>query len=203
MLPRRLRRRSGSRPSTPPVESSVGQESPATLPRAEAPEATPVPDGLYGDFGGLSYTMTDFVEVTRRTVECMKDHGFSVEVIPPGDGISYANVPQEQNAVAVAQSEECERSMAVPAWTPPSADELRVVYEYNVALKACLADLGFTTTPAPSFEVFAETYLSGPWTAYFGSNMSTSDVETRRTCPEVPPGGFAAWSPGDQVDPLP
>ena len=66
-----------------------------------------------GDFSRPSYTMTDFVEVTTRTVECMNDLGFSVTVIPPGDGISYANVPPEQNASAIAQSEECRRSMSV------------------------------------------------------------------------------------------
>lgn len=165
-------------------------------------QASPVLDGAYGDFSGQSYTMTDFVEVTTRTVECMNDLGFSVTVIPPGDGISYASVPPEQNAAAIAQSEECRRSMFVPEWSPPPTEELRIVYDYNVALNRCLAELGFITTPPPSFEEFQDTYVSGPWTAYFGSNVGSLDIDTRTRCPEVPNGGFSTWTVGDPIEPL-
>lgn len=166
-------------------------------------EPTPVADGAYGEFSGESWTTVDFIEVTRRIVECVQDHGFSLAVIPPGDGISYQDVPEEQRQPASAQEEECRRSMAIPEFAWPTPEELRVIYEYNVKLNDCLESLGFATTPPPSFEVFQDSYTTGPWMAYFGSDLGAADVETMRKCPQVPPGGFGAWDIGDPIKPLP
>lgn len=93
--------------------------------------------------------------------------------------------------------------MAFPEFSWPTTEELRLIYEYNVELNDCLESLGFNTTAPPSFEVFQDTYRTGPWMAYAGSDVSAGDLKTVRTCPQVPPGGFGAWDIGDPIKPLP
>lgn len=202
-----------------PGDSGLTDPSPTPSPKATESVATsthpqvdnepkdsvdpvPVADGAYGDFGDQSWTTIDFIEATRRVADCMEDHGFNVELVPPGDGISYQGIPPEQRAAAHAQDEECQRSMAIPEFSWPTSEELRVVYEYNVKLNQCLESLGFSTTPPPSFDVFEDSYQTGPWMAYFGANVGSGDIDTMRVCPQVPPGGFGAWDVDDPIQPL-
>lgn len=62
----------------------------------------------YGDFSDTAYGDVDWDRVAVAVVECAFDQGFPVSVTFEGSGISYAEVPTDQNAEAVKAVDRCE-----------------------------------------------------------------------------------------------
>lgn len=72
------------------------------------------PIGGYGDFSDTAYGEVDWNRVAVVVVECAFDQGFPVTVRLEGSGISYADVPSEQNAAAVKTVDRCEAGLNLP-----------------------------------------------------------------------------------------
>ncbi len=77
----------------------------------------PAPITGYGDFSGFGPFEIDRYYTTELLVRCIRDQGFAVEVIPPGDGISFTAVPVDQNQAAVDAAEACEAGLGLPELT--------------------------------------------------------------------------------------
>ncbi len=72
------------------------------------------PIGGYGDFSDTAYEDIDWDRVAVVVVDCAFDQGFPVSVRLEGSGISYAEVPREQNAAAVKTVDRCEAGLKLP-----------------------------------------------------------------------------------------
>ena len=81
---------------------------------AEPTQPTVEPILGYGDFSDIPYGDIDRFEVTLLIVDCMNDQGFAVYLIPPGDGISFANVPEDQNRAAQFAEAGCRAGLRLP-----------------------------------------------------------------------------------------
>jgi hypothetical protein len=148
--------------TTPPaVTTSVAGSTTTTL--------DPLPSVItgYGDFSGFDYAEIDWFYVSHLQVQCMQDHGFPVELIPPGDGIDFAPVPLDQNLLAQRYFDACEAGLKLPPGRNYTPDELRELYRIWVEeVIPCLEDLGYTAPELPSEDYVAENYYIDPYTPY-------------------------------------
>jgi hypothetical protein len=162
----------------------------------------------YGDFSGFGPFEIDRYYTTELLVRCIQDQGFAVEVIPPGDGISFAAVPVDQNQAAVDAAEACEAGLGLPELT--AADytvEIReLMYEYQLALRQCLISAGYDIPEPPSRDYFVDSFFNNPWNAYTsvpGSDLTdTGPGSISYRCPQSPPGGLLSWKVGDPIPTL-
>lgn len=76
----------------------------------------------YGDFSDTAYADVDWVQVVALIVECMNDQGFAATIIPPGDGISYNNIPQDQHGAAQLTDAACEAGVNLPEFQQLTGD---------------------------------------------------------------------------------
>lgn len=200
-----------SGPSTSLPTSSGGATSAVTTSLASTtagPDTSQLSVGSYGDFSDLSPLEVDTFEATRLLVRCMNDQGFEVEVIPPGDGISYQAVPQEQNVAAQEAEERCRDGLGLREVTAADyTDEVRShIYDYQVALRECLVGAGYEIPDPPSRDIFVESYLTDPWIPY--SWVPGGDLDPYRSdsilyrCPQYPPGGILSWRSNDPIPTL-
>lgn len=162
----------------------------------------------YGDFSDLGPFEVDLYTVTRLVVQCIQDPGFAAEVIPTGDGVSFADIPADQNALAVRAEETCRAGHGVREFTSADyTDEVRgLIYDYQLALRQCLIVAGYDIPEPPSREYYIENYFTDPWVPYAwvpdAAVMDIAPDAISYHCPQYPPGGLLAWSPGDPVAPL-
>jgi hypothetical protein len=89
----------------------------------EPTEPTVEPILGYGDYTGVAYNNIDWFEVTALTAQCMNDQGFTVSLIPPGDGINFATIPADQSRAAEFAWAACRAGLNVPE-PPPTTPEL-------------------------------------------------------------------------------
>ncbi|MEX2252345.1 MAG: hypothetical protein WD895_09820 [Acidimicrobiia bacterium] len=121
----------------------------------------------YGDFSNVSSWEVDWIEVTALQAECANDNGIPVRVIPPGDGLTYEEVPLDQHQTARAVVEACLAGLNLPDPVPPSREQMEEVYNALIATKRCLEGEGYTIAPPPALETFIEGYIaSGTWHPY-------------------------------------
>lgn len=76
--------------------------------------------------------------MVRLEIQCLRDQGFAVEVIPPGDGISFSNVPSEQMGAANRTFWACQAGLNLPEFAEPSEDQLEEHYYYLLELRNAL-----------------------------------------------------------------
>lgn len=130
----------------------------------EAPDTNAAdPITGYGDFSQYDSFDINAREVIEALSRCMSDHGFSVAIIPPGDGLSFADVPPEQSATAQETLERCRAGLSLPQPRPPNREELRSHFEALLEAKECVESMGYAVEPPPDFETFADTYTTGTW----------------------------------------
>lgn len=164
----------------------------SSVPLDADPESRPVVSSVpaiegYGDFAGWEYFDIDWTEVVRLTVECANDHGFPVRVVPPGDGISYAEVPLEQNSRASAFVGACKAGLNLPAYRPPSTEQIRQQYYRLLEVKECLESEGYDIAEPTSIEVFVDSWAQGPWHPYLTlvNTVSIDEwVRLHTVCPQ-------------------
>jgi hypothetical protein len=158
----------------------------------------------YGDFSDQEYGYIDGFLVSRLVVQCVRDHGFPLRLVPPGDGWSAMDVPPDQNALASSYADACVAGLNLPPYQDASLEQRELFYEYYLVLRECLIGEGFDVSDPPSKDYFVENYLTEAWSPYFGLQGLGPAWETiQYTCPQTPAGGWGAWQPGDPVRPLP
>lgn len=188
-------------------------EEPASVPLAEAKERPSTAGGSraeeaggidriegYGDFSDQDPVYLDWRLVNERVGECMRDQGFPVSVTAGGNGLSFADVPSEQSAMAESVFDACVAGLNVPPQRPLTADEMSLFYAYYVELRGCLVGQGYELPEPPSEQYFIDHYYDDPWNPYSG--IERIPPELTRVCPQLPTGGWGAWQPGDPVSPL-
>lgn len=157
----------------------------------------------YGDFSGLEYFEVDSYLTVALVVQCMHDHGFPVNLIPPGDGYGFGSIPPQQNKLAQVYGEACWAGLNLPSYQDPDPGQREEIYEYFLALRDCLIGEGYDVAEPPSQEYFVENYNTDPWSPYASvgyAGPSWQSIEVR--CPQQPTGGYAAWEPGDPITPI-
>ncbi|GBE22951.1 MAG TPA: hypothetical protein ENH00_01110 [Actinobacteria bacterium] len=155
----------------------------------------------YGDFSDVPYFLLDWQLVNQREVACMQDHGFDLVLDADGLGANWANVPQEQNNLALAVAIACHAGLRLPDRVPRTEEQWAELLAYQIALRDCVASLGHDVPEPPSLDQFIES--NGNWTAYdmVPNLVGPAWDELAKTCPQAPVGGFGAWNPGDPVRP--
>ncbi len=167
--------------SCTPAAVSSSTTAPLSTTTSTSPEVRPVPDSPvqgeaedgddadvtpitgYGDFSDVDYFLIDWVEVTQRVVQCANDQGFPVEVIPPGDGISFQSVPRQQNQAAAAAVEACEAGLNLPPPEPMSEEMIGAFFLLLLDVEQCLEEeFGYDIPDAPSLDTFVESWATGP-----------------------------------------
>lgn len=157
----------------------------------------------YGDLSGEDYVLIDWFRMSRLVVECVRDHGFPVRLVPPGDGWSFMDVPPGQNALASRYADACVAGLNIPPYQEASLEQRELFYEYYLVLRECLIAEGFGVSEPPSKDYFVENYLTDPWSPYLGLGLGPGWETIQYTCPQTPAGGWGSWEPGDPVGPLP
>lgn len=143
----------------------------------------------YGDFSDTEYFDVNWYEVTRLQIQCMRDQGFEVEAIPPGDGIDFSNVSPIQHRVAQKTSWACLTGLNLPEPTEPTDEQLAEHYDYLVEVKECLEAEGYETSDPPSLDTYIET--GGRWSPYsLVAQDDTIGIEEWNAlnvaCPQIP-----------------
>jgi hypothetical protein len=140
----------------------------------------------YGDFAGMDYLDVDSFHVNHLIVQCMQDHGFPVQLIPPGDGIDFAPVPLDQNLLAQRYYDACRAGLHLPPGRNATPEELREKYRIWVEqVIPCLEELGYTAPELPSEDYVAENYYVDPYNPYGNVPMDKLN-EVYAACPTHP-----------------
>ena len=134
-------------------------------------------------------TATDQHAWVTRVVECLHQTGWDdASVTPDGSGIQLDHLPAAQRAAFTAARTACEESAGPqPNATPLTRADVEALYDQMLAARACLTELGHTSTEPPSKAQFVDDYLSGqaPWNPY--SELSALDQEEWARINEVCP----------------
>lgn len=157
----------------------------------------------YGDFSGLEYFEVDSYLTVALVVQCMHDHGFPVNLIPPGDGYGFGSIPPEQNQLAQVYDEACWAGLNLPSYQDLDPVQRGEIYEYYLTLRDCLIAEGYDVAEPPSQEYFVENYNTDPWSPYESVGYvgpSWESIQIR--CPQQPVGGYGTWQPGDPITPI-
>ena len=134
--------------------------------------AEPPPDVVTADFGQVMQ-------------ECMAAKGWTVEVLPDGQGI-VSDVPPEQAPQRRAALDECSDEHGFSDPPPPQTPEqLRDNYAALLDTAECLRGEGHVIEDPPSEEVFVET-AGAAWHPYTSVDVTDMDEWYRlnEVCPQ-------------------
>ncbi|GIU91819.1 MAG: hypothetical protein KatS3mg011_0725 [Acidimicrobiia bacterium] len=186
--------------------TATAQASSTSQPEQSAPDSRTegvAPITGYGDFSDRPAFEVDWYRVSELVVERMNDQGFPAALIPPGDGISVAEIPPEQRSAAEEVFDACYAGLNLPPQQPLDDEQIAEVYAYRLAVADCLRAEGYQVPPAPSLDTFIEEWATGPWNPYESVDTSGASWEgIQMRCPQSPAGGYGAWDPGDPIRPL-
>lgn len=117
----------------------------------------------YGDYSAYSYEDVPWDLVTAAEIACMQDQGWPVKESGP-TGISFADVPVDQNHIAQMDFGRCAAGLNLPEGGIPSLLDVEGVYSFWVdVLKPCYEAEGYSIPDPPSLDTFVETYPAVDW----------------------------------------
>ncbi len=124
----------------------------------------------------------------RRYTQCLIDGDWPVTLNAEGDGFTVGSIPFDQRERFFEADRECMAEAGpMPVAPPPTPEEFTTLYDALLAVAECLENEGYTIDPAPSLEVFTDTYRTGPWHPYLSLPDDLSPAEWRRlerVCPQ-------------------
>lgn len=142
----------GASPTGSPLPSSAS-EPPSPSPPGSSEAGLPVYSGPENEYLPL-------------LAACLREAGWQVTASDRGDEMSGV-IPPEQRAAYHAAERACQSQIGTPPTPRPATlDEIRARYDYLVEMRQCLIDLGYTLAEPPTFEVFADSWATGPWSPY-------------------------------------
>lgn len=113
---------------------------------------------------------TGLREWVAHVVDCLNEQGWADAAInPDGTGIEMANLPAAQGEAFAAARTTCESQAGPqPNATALTRDDVAALFDQLVASRACLVDLGYPISEAPSRAAFIDQYFSDrdPWNPY-------------------------------------
>ncbi len=140
----------------------------------------------YGDFSSIPYRDIDQTEVAALLHQCVRDQGFPVTLLGDG-GIGFDQVPREQNVAASDALDRCLAGLALPAPSLPTGEDIQRIYSALLDTATCLEKEGYEVEAAPTFEVFNDSYVTGPWHPYLSLPEDIGPSEWQRinsACPQ-------------------
>jgi hypothetical protein len=157
--------------------------------RSAASSSVQVTASTYEEYDGL------FAEWRDSFVECARAEGLDASVPADGRGIDNGSSPDRPVAEGVGLDRECIEQVGLPPQAPPLTDEvLSGLYDLSLAQVQCLRDAGYPVTPAPSREVWIESYTSSspPWLPLEAVYQTGGDVPAAvAACPDPDPRDVA------------
>lgn len=124
----------------------------------------------------------------RRYTQCLIDGDWPVTLNAEGDGFTVGSIPFDQQERFFEADRECmAKAGPMPVAPPPTPEEFATLNDALLAVAECLENEGYAIDPAPSLEVFADTYRTGPWHPYLSLPDDLSPAEWRRlerVCPQ-------------------
>lgn len=114
--------------------------------------------------------------------QCLQAKGWDVEIDSEGAGME---LPKEQVDQYQASVDECDSELGfeVRQLTP---DEYASLYQESVDMNTCLSERGYPTQPAPSEQVFADTYTNAPWLPWSGLPEGATEAALAACPPPAP-----------------
>ncbi len=139
----------------------------------------------YGDFSAYGYGKVPWDEVTALEIQCLRDHGVSVEESGP-IGISYTGTEQ-QGMLWMAYFEACMAGLNLPDESTLTPEDFGDVFDFWLDQADCFRELGFLIPDPPSRDSFIETYPVVDWVPhrFVPEGQLQSALET---CPGSPWG---------------
>ncbi|MFZ5869167.1 MAG: hypothetical protein ACOYXW_01340 [Actinomycetota bacterium] len=165
---------------------SSGEDAAATSAGFPLPQVTA---STYEEYDGL------FADWRASFVECARSEGMDASVPVDGNGIDNGSSPDRPVAEGIGLDRECIERVGVPPQAPPLTEEvLSGLYDLSLAQAQCLRDAGYPVTPAPSREVWMESYTSSSpaWLPLEAVFASGGDVPAAvAACPDPDPRDVA------------
>jgi hypothetical protein len=189
---------------TAAADSLVMPEPPPPLSEAEATAAlqqqadeawdfvaSRYPEAVRPDVAKVRYVSGD--EWAQVMVDCLQEQGIDAELSEDG---GYGTQGTEAQALAhdLAQYVCNVQYPTDPSLAQPlTPDEIAFIYDYYIQVQVpCLVNEGYEVEPAPSREVFADTYGTAEmWSPYNSVSPGAGPAEWRRineACPQGLPG---------------
>ncbi len=145
----------------------------------------------------------DLAEHNRLLVECVSDHGFEGGVGDDGIFNQYL-LPPDQQQLAMATGVACIEGFRFPKSEPRTQAMWEELYAYQIAWQECAAGYGYAYEKYPTLDQFIALEANFEHDDYPLRISSELDFQgLYDLCPPDPVGGFAAWNPGDPINPVP
>lgn len=124
-------------------------------PDRSAPPTSQATATTYEQYDGL------FAEWQDAFIECARSEGLPASAPVDGRGIDNGSSPDRPVAEGVGLDRECIERVGLPPRAPSLTPEtLSGLYDLSLEQAECLRRAGYPVTPAPSREVWIETYTS-------------------------------------------
>lgn len=151
------------------------------------PGADPV--GTASPVTVLTFTGTG-AEWEDAMLACMRSDGWDVTPDPLGYGFGNSTIAGVERENYARASDACRASVGeLPMPTPPTDDELTVLYSRAVEVRDCLVALGYVMPNPPTEQGYADAYRSNdPWTphAFLPGGLDEPDwLDANRRCPAL------------------
>jgi hypothetical protein len=106
-------------------------------------------------------------EYLPRLAGCLREAGWDAEVDASGDSLTVDSLTVEQRPAFMQAKTACEQEIGAPPPPEPLSEiDIRNRYGYLLQARLCLLALGYTISEPPTFDAFAESWLTGPWSPY-------------------------------------
>lgn len=137
-------------------------------------------------------------EYAERVTACLQDRGWDAvatfdNTVTSGD--PKTGIPPEQLTAYQAAEQECIDELGYGEPRTPTTEQLREMYQLDIAERECMIDLGFDIAELPSEQVYIETFgTASGWDIGQQVPVFPTQQEYQRVwtaCP--PPQWFPVW----------
>jgi hypothetical protein len=125
--------------------------------------------------------------------DCMREAGFDVRITFDGGQGPPEDLPAEQAEAYKLADYVCYAQYPVDQsmYRPYGEEQYRILYDYYTGvLIPCLEREGWAVPPAPTYEVFRDSFDTDQWTPYDAVDVASLSMEQwealARTCPQSP-----------------
>lgn len=101
------------------------------------------------------------VDLARARAACLERSGWNVSV--GDDAAITADLTPGTESDYRRDDDDCLKQLGIDPEAPPTSAQLRDAYDDSLKGAECLQNGGWATSPAPTFETFADTYDTAPW----------------------------------------
>jgi hypothetical protein len=116
---------------------------------------------------------------------CMAERGW-VMIVDPNGGLTMDLPPDAQLPIYYEDRDTCLGTLGQLEARELTEVEMNSLYEAQLAVLECLVVEGFAIEEAPSYQEYAQSFLTDQWSPY--SKVSPADFAAAESlCPQTPP----------------